>query len=114
MAKNKDSDSLWVLVPLAALMIPIIAVSDGNTVLVWAIAAAFVIAAGGLVGRSLMDRAHRHRLAEMEAKARLEAAERERLREANRVLDTDDRVRELRQSIRDDQPPGQEPDRLTH
>lgn len=103
MAERKDRDSsIWVLVPLAALMIPIIAVADGNALVLVGVGAAFLVIVLGVVARSLMDYRHELRLKEIEAERRLIQEDRLRFDDAKRVLDRDSELRELRSAI--DQP----------
>lgn len=103
MAKAPDrSGNIWILVPLAALMIPIIAIAGNNPVF-WAIFAMAVVLGGGtLAARNLMSHRHELRMAEIEAQAKVMAEERAQLEVANRILDAD--VAELRSQFRA-QPP---------
>lgn len=95
---DDGGDEFWVLVALAALLIPITAVSNSSAP-VLAVAAVMVIAAIVLGGRMLMDRRHRHRLAEIEAEAGLAREERLSLAQANQLLDRNSRRAELRDAI---------------
>jgi hypothetical protein len=81
-----QSDNVWVLIPLAALSIPIIAVaSDGP--LVWALGAVAVVAALTFAVRYVMVLRHRLALEELAARQRLALAERDRYDAINRIVD---------------------------
>jgi hypothetical protein len=80
------SDNVWILIPLAALSIPILAVT-GDSPLVWVIGALAVIAAITASTRSLLGDRHDLRLREMAVQERLAVAERERLAAVDRVLE---------------------------
>ena len=98
--KDRDS-SIWVLVPLTALMIPIIAVADGNALVLIGVGLAFLTVVASVVARSLMDHRHDLRLREIEAERRLILEDRLRLQDANRVLDSDQALPHLREAIQD-------------
>ena len=99
---DKDRDaSVWVLVPLTALMIPIIAVADGNTLVLVGVGLAFLAVVASVVARSLMDHRHDLRLREIEAERRLIVEDRLRFQDANRVLDSDLAIPQLRAALDD-------------
>lgn len=82
-------DNIWILVPLAALSIPIFAVV-GSGPLAWVLGGVIALAAVTLAARSLMTHRHRLRMQELEAKERIARAEREQLSAAQRLLELDD------------------------
>jgi hypothetical protein len=93
-----QSDNIWVLIPVMALSIPIIAVA-GSSPLVWVVGAVAVIAAVTAALRHLMVLRHRLRLDELAAQERLSLAERERFAAIDRLVDGDrleDRLGDLR------------------
>jgi hypothetical protein len=81
-----QGDNIWILIPLAALSIPIIAVA-GSTPFAWALAVAAVIGATTAAVRYLLVVRHRLALEELEAKQRLAVAERDRYDAINRMVD---------------------------
>lgn len=89
------SENVWILVPLAALSIPILAIALGNEdaapVFAVVIAAVALIAAVTFAVRNVVGFRHRLRLQELAAQERLAQAERERFRAAERMLGEPDR-----------------------
>ncbi|MBK5268578.1 MAG: hypothetical protein JJE47_14220 [Acidimicrobiia bacterium] len=105
MAVDKDrktdgtSWSWAYLIPLMGLMIPIIAITDLNLTEVLTSTMAAVIAAigaGTLAGRYLLGYQHQLQVRELEARREIVALETHQLTEAQRVLDLDDRLDELK------------------
>jgi len=100
--KRADSDRGWhwaYLIPILALMIPIVAITnlDLTAVLTSAMAAVVAaVAAGTVAGRYLLGYRHELRMSELEAQRELTALESRQLSEAQRLLDLDDRIDELR------------------
>lgn len=95
-------DNIWVLIPLAALTIPILAVSGGSeSPLTWSVGVLVIVVAVTLAVRSLMTHRHNLRLKEIEAQERASRAEREHLSAAQRILDLDDGVADLGDALRD-------------
>lgn len=89
-------DNIWILIPLAALSIPIFAVvNDGP--LVWVLGAVIVLVALTLAARSLMTHRHELRIRELEAQERIVRAERDQLSAAERLLELDDLGRAVRE-----------------
>ena len=90
----------WVyVIPLMALTIPIIAIANVDiTEILTSSVAAIVIAIGGgtLAGRYLLGYRHQLRLSELEAQREVAALEAHQLAEAQRLLDLDDRLHELK------------------
>lgn len=101
---DKDgSSNIWILIPLMALMIPIIAVgsSSEQAAAFWAVLATALLLGGGtFAARSLMTHRHRLRMIEIEAQAKIAAEERHQLEAANRILDADSAAAELREQLR--------------
>lgn len=110
MAKdNRDSsgDHIWILIPLAALSIPIFAVIDSNVILSAVIGAVIALVAVTLCGRYLISHRHRLKMVEMEAQERIVLAERSRLSTAERILELDSGVAELSEALRRPEDPQQ-------
>lgn len=95
MSSRGLGDNVWVLIPLAALSIPIFAVI-GDSPLVWVIGGVIALAAVTLAIRSLMTHRHSLKMEELEARERIVRAERDQLSAAERLLELDD----LGQAIR--------------
>lgn len=100
-ARSGDGRDVWVLIPLAALSIPIIAVlgESESPLLPAAFAAIVVLAAVTLAIRSLMTHRHNLRMVELEARERIATTERERLAAAERVLELDDGIADLKSAV---------------
>ena len=96
-------DSIWVLVPLAALSIPIFAVIGSNVILTSVIAAVIGLVAITLAARSLMTHRHRLLMQELEARERIVRAEREQLGAAERILQMDDPATDIDEALRREQ-----------
>src|SRR5690554_7065345 len=81
MAQKKDGlgDNIWILVPLAALSIPIFAIIGENVILTSVVSGVIALIAITLAIRSLMTHRHRLKMEELEAKERIVRAEREQL-----------------------------------
>lgn len=96
-----NSPQAWVLIPLAALSIPIIGVlgAADSPLLSGVFAAVVMLAAVTLAARSLMTHRHNLRMVEREAQERISRADGERLAVAERVLELDDGVTELRAAV---------------
>ena len=110
--KRAESDGGWhwaYLIPILALMIPIVAITnlDLTEILTSAMAAVVAaIAAGTVAGRYLLGYRHELRMTELEAQRELTALESHQLSEAQRLLDLDDRIDELRQTPKTNPPTG--------
>lgn len=108
---NKWGDSIWILVPLAALSIPIFAIIGTNVILTSVVAAVIGLVAITLAARSLMTHRHNLTMVELEAKERIVRAEREQMSAAERLLRVDDPSSDLGEAIRQpdsgDATPGQ-------
>lgn len=102
--KHADRDRSWnwaYLIPILALLIPIVAITNLNlTEVLTSVMAAVIasIAAGTVAGRYLLGYRHELRMAELEAQRELTALESHQLTEAQRLLDLDDRIDDLRPS----------------
>lgn len=95
-----DDDSRWhwaYLIPMMALLIPILAVTDATLDDLVPVLVTLAII-GGLwgAGRNLMGYRHELRMSELEAQRRLAELESERMKEAQKVLDLDDRLADLK------------------
>ncbi len=102
MSEKRDGlgDNIWILIPLAALSIPIFAVIGENTILTTTVAAVVALMAVTLAIRSLMTHRHRLRMEELEAQERIIQAERQQLSAAERLLEVDDALGDLDQAVR--------------
>ena len=99
----RDNDRpLWVIPTSLALLIPIIAVLSGSPTALAVLVGATLLT-GAIVGGAwfLMQERHKLRMREIEAESQLQAAERHQLETAERLLDRDDGVAELRREISD-------------
>lgn len=93
-------DNIWILIPLAALSIPIFAVVGADSPLTYAIAGVIALVAVTLAVRFLMTHRHRLKMEELEARERIVRAEREHLSAAERILDMDDGRVDIDEAIR--------------
>lgn len=98
------SDGLWVLVPIMALMIPILGISDGmagGQAIPFAIAVCVVMAVGAVLTRMLMAQRHTMRMTELRAERDIADAEARQLTQANQVIENNRTMQELRQAVRE-------------
>ena len=99
---GKDGSWNWAyLIPILGLMIPIFAVTNVDlTEILTSVMAAVIaaIGAGTVAGRYLLGYRHQLRMSELEAHREVAALESRQLTEAQRLLDLDDRLDELRLS----------------
>lgn len=95
------ADNPWLLIPLTALMIPIIAVITETDAVALQIALGLVVLviAAAVAARGLMTHRHGLRMAELEAQARLAEADSEQLAQANRIIDQNAKIAELRSAL---------------
>ena len=102
--KHADGNRGWnwaYLIPILALMIPIVAITNLDlTEILTSLMAAVIaaIAAGTVAGRYLLGYRHELRMTELEAQRELATLESRQLTEAQRLLDLDDRIDGLRPS----------------
>lgn len=100
--KHADGDRSWnwaYAIPILAMLIPIVAITNLDlTEILTSLMAAVIaaIAAGTVAGRYLLGYRHELRTTELEAQRELTALESRQLTEAQRLLDLDDRLDELR------------------
>jgi len=102
------SDGLWVLVPIMALMIPILGISDGmdgGRAIPVAIAVCVVMAVGAVLTRMLMAQRHAMRMTELRAEQDIAEVEARQLTEANQVIENNRTMQELRQAVREAETP---------
>jgi len=110
MADDKNEDvggsDIWILIPLVALCIPIIAIlsNTDSLVLDLAMGAVMILTVIGVLTRGLMTHRHRLDIAHMEAQARLAGEEAKRAVETNALLAKNAEVRQLREAVRSDRP----------
>ena len=102
MAQKKDGlgDNIWILVPLAALSIPIFAIIGENVILTSVVSGLIVLIAVTLALRSLMTHRHRLKMEELEAQERIVRAEREQLSAAEKILELDNAIVDLEAAIK--------------
>ena len=102
MAQKKDGlgDNIWILVPLAALSIPIFAIIGENVILTSVVSGIIVLIAVTLAIRSLMTHRHRLKMEELEAQERIVRAEREKLSAAEKILELDNAIVDLEAAIK--------------
>ncbi|MFO7293667.1 MAG: hypothetical protein FWJ92_12560 [Actinomycetes bacterium] len=102
MAQKKDGlgDNIWILVPLAALSIPIFAIIGENVILTSVVSGIIVLIAVTLAIRSLMTHRHRLKMEELEAQERIVRAEREQLSAAEKILELDNAIVDLEAAIK--------------
>ena len=84
------SDNVWIVIPLAALSIPILAIMRDTSWIGWVFGSVVLVVALTLAARSLMNHRHSLKMKEIEAQERLMAAEKEHLASAQRILELDD------------------------
>jgi len=89
-------DAWWVLIPLAALSIPILAVSP---VMAVGLIALVVIAAGTVATKVLMNHRHNLRLHELGMQQKIAELEASQLESANRVIEQNARLQDLRDAV---------------
>lgn len=80
-------DNVWVLIPLAGISIPIVAIVGPSPVFLGLIGAVILVVAVALAARSLMELKHRHRLDELAAQERVSLAERDRFAAIDRLVE---------------------------
>ncbi len=85
-----NGPNVWVLIPLAALSIPILAILAGSSWLPWLIIGLVMVAAVTLSVRSLLGYQHDLRMEELASKETVLRLEQEHLRSAERILELDD------------------------
>lgn len=98
---NEDKSSWnWAyLIPMMALAIPILAVSGARLSDLIPLLVTLAIVSGLWAGgRNLLGYQHQLRMRELEAQAEIAAIEADRLREAQKVLDLDDRIEHLKRT----------------
>ncbi len=104
---SQDDDGSWnwaYLIPITALMIPIVAILVGGEVNFMPILVTIVAAAAITIGvRSVLGYQHKLRMEELEARREIAAIEAQQLTVAERVLDLDEPAAELRRQVRKDQ-----------
>lgn len=107
-------DNIWILIPLAALSIPIFAVIGNSTILTTTVAGVVGLLAVTMAIRSLLTHRHRLRMEELEAQERIVRAERDQLTAAERLLEMDEGLGDLGDAVRrpnDPEPPDIVPQR---
>ena len=97
--KNGLGDNIWILIPLAALSIPIFGIIGENVILTSVVSGVVVLIAVTLAIRSLMTHRHRLKMEELEARERIIRAEREQLSAAEKILELDNAAIDLAAAI---------------
>ena len=95
------SDNVWVLIPLAALSIPILAIFRDSSWLGWVFGGVVLVTALTIAAWSLMNHRHSLKMKEIEAQERVMLAEQEHLASAQRILELDD----VQERLRRQEPP---------
>ena len=95
-ADSGSFDQWWVLIPLAALSIPILAVSPWMAAGLIGVA---LIAAVTIAAKVIMNHRHRLKLQELGMRQRIAEAEASQLESANRVIEQNAQMRDLREAI---------------
>lgn len=90
------SNNIWIVIPLAALSIPILAILRDTPWVGWMFGAVVLIGALTMAARSLMTHRHDLRMKEIEAQERVARIEQEHLTSAQRILELDDVQERLR------------------
>ncbi len=93
-----EGDNIWILVPLAALSIPIFAIFSTAVWIPWLVVSLVMVAAVTIAVRSVVGYRHRLRMEELELRERLMRTEHEQLRSAERILELDD-TKDLRRQM---------------
>src|SRR5690606_21653835 len=97
--KNGLGDNIWILIPLAALSIPIFGIIGENVILTSVVSGVVVLIAVTLAIRSLMTHRHRVKMEELEARERIIRAQREQLSAAEKILERDTPATDLEAAI---------------
>lgn len=87
-----ESGNVWVLIPLAALSIPILGILTDDGAGTWVVGLVLVVAAVTAATRHLLVLRHRLRLEELAAQERVALAERERFAAIDRLVEPDLRL----------------------
>lgn len=90
------SNNIWILIPLAALSIPVLAILRDTSWIGWMFGAVVLIGAISMAAKSLMNHRHELRMKEIEARERVARIEQEHLDSAQRILELDDVQERLR------------------
>ncbi len=90
------SNNIWIVIPLAALSIPVLAILRDTPWVGWMFGAVVLIGALTMAARSLMTHRHDLRMKEIEAQERVARIEQEHLTSAQRILELDDVQERLR------------------
>lgn len=85
-----NGPNVWILIPLAALSIPIVAILANTSWLPWLLIGLVMVAAVTVAVRSVIGYSHRLRLEEIAARERSLRLEHEQLRSAERILELDE------------------------
>ncbi len=97
--ESSPGDFIWVLPAAMGLSIPIIAVANSAIAIVIVGLVLITIVAAG-VGMALMTHRHQLRMKEIEAELRLREKSQLELDMANRILEQDERIQDLRSQVR--------------
>ncbi len=97
--ESSPGDFIWLLPAAMGLSIPIIAVADSAIALV-IVGLVLITIVGAGVGMALMTHRHQLRIKEIEAESRLREKSASELDMANRILEQDQRIHDLRSELR--------------
>jgi hypothetical protein len=101
MTEPERNSNIWIVIPLAALSIPILAIMRDTSWIGWVFGGVVLIAALAVAAWSLMRHRHDLRMKEIAAQERLVKIEQEHLASAQRLLELDD----IQERIREQEPP---------
>jgi hypothetical protein len=101
MTEPERISNIWIIVPLAALSIPIVAIMRDTSWFGWVFGGVVLIAALAVAAWSLMNHRHELRMKEIAAQERLVKVEQEQLASAERLLELDD----IQERVRKQEPP---------
>lgn len=92
----------WLAIPLLALSVPVVGIVAGTEAIALQIAIGLIalIVTIGLMARSLMTHRHQLRMSELEAQARLAKVDNEQLEQANRIIEQNAKIIELRSALK--------------
>jgi hypothetical protein len=95
------SENVWILIPLAALSIPVLAIMRDTSWIGWVFGSVVLVIALTVAARSLLNHRHSLKMKEIEAQERVMLAEQEHLASAQRILELDD----VQERLRRQEPP---------
>jgi len=98
--ESSPGDFIWVLPAAMGLSIPIIAVGGGSPWIITVVGLVMLTIVAGGVAMALMTQRHQLKMKEIEAEARLREKSQSELDMANRLLEQDQRIQDLRSELK--------------